>query len=217
MEMIKQFIDVILHLDLHLNSWVLQFGPWIYLILFLIIFCETGLVVTPFLPGDSLLFALGALCAMENSALNIWPLAALLITAGIIGDAVNYSIGKMIGTKVFQSKSRFFKQEYLIKTQDFYKKHGGKTIILARYVPIIRTFAPFVAGVGEMTYPKFFAYNIVGAITWVGIFLFAGFTFGNLPSVKQNFHIVIFGIIGVSVLPMAIEFFRAKFSSKQTL
>jgi membrane-associated protein len=206
--MFLQFIDVILHLDVHLNVWVTNFGPWIYLILFAIIFCETGLIVTPFLPGDSLLFALGALAATDNAYLDLKLLAVVLITAGILGDAVNYSIGRYFGVKVFKIESRFLKKEYLEKTQAFYEKHGGKTIILARYVPIIRTFAPFVAGVGEMKYSRFFVYNIVGAVTWVLIFLLLGNYFGNLPSVKSNFHIVIFAIIGISILPMIIEIVR---------
>jgi membrane-associated protein len=208
LHMFLQFIDVILHLDVHLNVWVTNFGPWIYLILFAIIFCETGLIVTPFLPGDSLLFALGALAATDNAYLDLKLLAVVLITAGILGDAVNYSIGRYFGVKVFKIESRFLKKEYLEKTQAFYEKHGGKTIILARYVPIIRTFAPFVAGVGEMKYSRFFAYNVVGAVTWVLIFLLLGNYFGNLPSVKSNFHIVIFAIIGISVLPMIIEIVR---------
>jgi membrane-associated protein len=206
--MFVQFIDVILHLDVHLNVWVTNFGPWIYLILFAIIFCETGLIVTPFLPGDSLLFALGALAATDNAYLDLKLLAIVLITAGILGDAVNYSIGRYFGIKVFNIQSRFLKKEYLEKTQAFYEKHGGKTIILARYVPIIRTFAPFVAGVGEMKYSRFFTYNVVGAVSWVLIFLILGNYFGNLPSVKSNFHIVIFAIIGISVLPMIIEVVR---------
>lgn len=210
MEFLTDFLNIILHLDVHLNAWVAQFGIWMYVILFIIIFCETGLVVTPFLPGDSLLFALGALAASPDSVLKLIPLALTLIIAGIIGDAVNYSIGRFLGPKVFQSKSKFFKEEYLIKTQGFYEKHGGKTIILARYVPIVRTFAPFVAGIGEMSYPKFFAYNVIGAISWVLIFLCAGYYFGNLPTVKHNFHLVIIGIIIVSVLPMAFEFLKAK-------
>lgn len=212
MEFLTDFLNIILHLDVHLNAWVAQFGIWMYVILFLIIFCETGLVITPFLPGDSLLFALGALAASPDSVLKLIPLSITLIIAGIIGDAVNYSIGRYFGPKVFKTKSKFFKEEYLTKTQGFYEKHGGKTIILARYVPIVRTFAPFVAGIGKMSYPRFFAYNVVGAISWVLIFLCAGFYFGNLPSVKQNFHLVIVGIIVVSVLPMAIEYLKIKFS-----
>lgn len=210
MEIIKQFIEIILHLDKYLNGIVASCGLWSYALMFLVVFCETGLIVTPFLPGDSLLFALGALAASEGSVLNVWLLAILLISAGVIGDAVNYSVGRYLGPKVFQMKSRFIKQEYLTKTQGFYDKHGGKTIILARYVPIIRTFAPFVAGVGAMKYRKFFIYNIIGAVTWVSIFLWAGHFFGGQEYVKKNFHVVIFGIIGVSVLPMIVEIARAK-------
>ncbi len=208
MDLIIQFFDVILHLDLHLNAWAASFGLWLYPILFLIIFCETGLIITPFLPGDSLLFALGALAATENSVLDLKILAVVLICAGIIGDAVNYSIGRYFGPKVFKMNSKIFKAEYLEKTQNFYEKHGGKTIILARYLPIIRTFAPFVAGVGAMKYSKFFAYNVIGAVSWVMIFLLLGNYFGNLPQVKSNFHIVIFGIIIISMVPMIIEVVR---------
>lgn len=208
MDLIIQFFDVILHLDLHLNAWAASFGLWLYPILFLIIFCETGLIITPFLPGDSLLFALGALAATENSVLDLKILAVVLICAGIIGDAVNYSIGRYFGPKVFKMNSKIFKAEYLEKTQNFYEKHGGKTIILARYLPIIRTFAPFVAGVGAMKYSKFFAYNVIGAVSWVMIFLLLGNYFGNLPQVKSNFHIVIIGIIIISMVPMIIEVVR---------
>lgn len=215
MEIIKQFVDIILHLDKHLNDIVASYGTWSYLLMFLIVFCETGLVVTPFLPGDSLLFALGALSASEGSVLNVWWLGILLITAGIIGDAVNYSIGRYLGPKAFHLNTRFLKKEYLTKTQEFYNKHGGKTIILARYVPIIRTFAPFVAGVGEMKYSKFFAYNVIGAITWVCIFLWAGHAFGGQEYVKKNFHVVIFGIIGVSLLPMIVEIAKAKMQKQK--
>lgn len=208
-----QLLDIILHLDQHLVSWMGLFGPWIYLILFLIIFCETGLVVTPFLPGDSLLFALGALAALDDG-LNLWILLGSLTVAGIIGDTVNYQIGKRLGAKVFESDTRFFKKKYLIETQAFYERWGAFTIIAARFAPIARTFAPFVAGIGSMNYKKFLSYNVVGAILWVFTFILAGFFFGNLPVVKRNFHIVIFGVIGVSLLPMLVPWIKSKMGSR---
>lgn len=204
-----QLIDIILHLDQHLLAWITLFGPWIYVLMFLVIFCETGLVVTPFLPGDSLLFALGALAAMENG-LDVWILLISLTIAGIIGDTVNYHIGKYLGPKVFEGNSRVFKKDYLIQTQAFYEKWGAFTIVAARFAPIVRTFAPFVAGLGSMNYKKFISYNIIGAITWVFTFILAGYFFGNLPVVKRNFHIVIFGVIGVSLLPMIVPWVKAK-------
>lgn len=212
MSFIHQAIDIILHLDVHLNTWAGWMGPWLYVLLFLIIFCETGLVVTPFLPGDSLLFAVGALCAVDNAVLNIGFIIPLLILAGVIGDATNYAIGRFVGPKVFfKEDSIWFNKNHLVKAQGFYEKYGAKTIVIARYVPIIRTFAPFVAGIGKMFYPRFFAYNVIGAISWVVIFVVAGFYFGNIPSVKRNFHIVIFAIIGVSVLPILLEYCRARY------
>lgn len=209
MEFLSKCIEILLHLDVHLNEWVALFGPWSYVILFLVIFCETGLVVTPFLPGDSLLFALGALTAGESSYLNLPLLSALLITAAILGNIVNYSIGRYVGPKVFKQKSSFLlNHQHLVRSQEFYEKHGGKTIILTRFIPIIRTFAPFVAGIGQMHYFRFMSYNVVGALAWVLLFLIAGNQFGNLPSVKQNFHIVIFAIILISFLPVVVEFIR---------
>lgn len=204
-----QFIDIILHLDQHLISWMALFGPWIYVILFLIIFCETGLVVTPFLPGDSLLFALGALAALDDG-LNVWVLLSTLTIAGIIGDTVNYHIGKKLGMKVFEKETRFFKKQYLLDTQAFYDRWGAFTIIAARFAPIARTFAPFVAGIGTMNYKKFLSYNVIGAIAWVFTFILAGYFFGNLPVVKRNFHIVIFGVIFVSILPMLVPWVKSK-------
>ncbi len=204
-----QFIDIILHLDQHLIAWMALFGPWIYVILFLIIFCETGLVVTPFLPGDSLLFALGALAALDDG-LNVWILLSTLTIAGIIGDTVNYHIGKKLGMKVFDKETRFFKKQYLIDTQAFYERWGAFTIIAARFAPIARTFAPFVAGIGTMNYKKFLSYNVIGAIAWVFTFILAGYYFGNLPVVKRNFHIVIFGVIFVSILPMLVPWVKSK-------
>lgn len=209
MELIKTFIDLFIHLDRHLTSVLEQYGLWTYLILFIIIFCETGLVVTPFLPGDSLLFGVGALTA--GSALHIGWVFVLLGAAAILGDAANYWIGHIIGPKVFhRADSRFLRKEYLERTRRFYDKYGGKTIIFARFVPIIRTFAPFLAGIGRMRYGQFTGYNIVGGILWVGLFLFGGYLFGNIPAVKGNFTLVILGIIAVSLLPGIIEVARAR-------
>lgn len=204
-----EFIDIILHLDQHIPNWIAFFGPWLYVILFLIIFAETGLVVTPFLPGDSLLFALGAFTTMENG-LNLWILLISLTIAGILGDAVNYHIGKYFGVKAFDSNSKFFKKEYLDQTHVFYEKWGPFTVVAARFAPIVRTFAPFVAGIGAMNYKKFFSYNVIGAIAWVFSFVLAGHFFGNLPVVKRNFHIVIFGVIGVSLIPMVWPWVSSK-------
>ncbi len=210
MELIKTLIDFILHIDEHLVEIVSNYKTWTYLILFLIIFAETGLVVTPFLPGDSLLFATGAIVAKEESNLNIVVMALLLIIAAILGDLVNYHVGKYIGPKAFSGKYRFLKKEYLERTQAFYDKHGGKTIIYARFIPIIRTFAPFVAGVGTMSYLRFATYNVVGGIVWVVSFLLLGFFFGALPIIKDNFTYVIFAIIIVSILPPIIEVLRSR-------
>ncbi len=215
MELIHAAIDLFLHLDKHLNDFAGQLGPWLYLVLFGIVFCETGLVVTPFLPGDSLLFAAGALSAIEGSPIRIEILWISMTAAAILGDAVNYSIGRYLGPKVFTKEdSIWLNKKHLLRTQEFYEVHGGKTIILARFVPIIRTFAPFVAGIGQMTYSRFASFNVVGAILWVTICLGAGKLFGNIPVVKQNFELVILGIIGVSVLPLAVEFIRAKRAPK---
>lgn len=211
MEYIQYIIDFIIHIDKHLFEIVSQYQFWTYLILFVIIFCETGLVVTPFLPGDSLLFAAGAIAAMEGNPLNIFVLVLVLIVAAIIGDSVNYEIGKLLGHKVYERDYRFIKKEHLLKTHEFYEKHGGKTIIIARFMPIIRTFAPFVAGVGEMSFKRFVSFNIVGGVLWVTAFSFAGYFFGNIPVVKQNFTIVVFSIIFISLLPMVYAFVQAKF------
>lgn len=208
MELITYFIDLFLHLDRHLNEIIQDYGVWTYLILFLIIFCETGLVVTPLLPGDSLLFAAGALAATTGSPLNVVFLFFLLSVAAILGDTVNYWIGSYIGPKAFSSKSRFLKKEYLDRTHEFYEKYGGKTIIIARFVPIVRTFAPFVAGVGSMTYWRFIVYNVVGGILWVAVCVFFGYTFGNIPFVKKNFSLVVLAIIFISILPGLVEFIR---------
>lgn len=207
MEFIKDFIELFLHLDKHLALVIQDYGAWTYLILFLIIFCETGLVVTPILPGDSLLFAIGNFAAIGS--LRVEYLFIGLSVAAILGDTVNYAVGHFMGPKVFQRKnSRIFKKEYLDKTHRFYEKYGAKTIIFARFVPIVRTFAPFVAGIGAMSYPKFLAYNVIGGISWIGLFVFAGYFFGNLPIVKENFTLVILGIIFLSIMPGVIEFIR---------
>jgi len=208
MEIILSLIDLFLHLDKHLNEIILTYGTWTYLLLFLIIFLETGLVVTPFLPGDSLIFAAGTFAGLGS--LNIWLIFILLSAAAIIGDSVNYFIGNKIGPRAFSGNIRFLKQEYLIRTHEFYEKHGGKTIILARFIPIIRTFAPFIAGVGVMSYWKFISYNIIGGILWVAIFSFGGYFFGNLKFVQDNFSLVVVGIIVVSVLPGVFEYLKAR-------
>lgn len=207
MEFIQLVIDFILHIDRHLAELTAAYGPWIYGILFLIIFCETGLVVTPFLPGDSLLFVAGAIATQD--AMNIHLMVILLIIAAILGDAVNYSIGRFFGVRLFANPdSKIFRRRHLEITQTFYARHGGKTIILARFVPIVRTFAPFVAGMGHMPYRRFAAYNVVGAIAWVTLFSYAGYFFGNLPMVQSNLHYLIVAIIFVSILPGVIEILR---------
>ncbi len=208
MEFLKLVIDVFLHLDHYLGQIVSDYGALTYLILFLIIFAETGLVVTPFLPGDSLLFAAGAIASLGS--LNPFYLIALLIIAAILGDAVNYLVGKYIGPKVFSRDYRFLKREHLDRTQQFYEKHGGKTIIIARFMPIVRTFAPFVAGIGSMKYSKFLLYNIVGAVAWVASFVVLGYWVGENPIVKKNFTLVIFGIIFISILPAIIQAFTSR-------
>ena len=208
MELLKQLVDVFLHLDTHLSQVIAEYGTWTYLILFAIIFCETGLVVTPFLPGDSLLFAAGTFAAL--GALDVRLLIPLLIAAAIIGDTINYWIGAYIGPRAFEGNLRFLKKEHLDRTRAFYERHGGKTIILARVVPIVRTFAPFVAGVGTMSYARFITYNVAGAVLWVGLLVLAGFFFGNIPMVRENFTMVILAIIAISVMPMVIEALRPR-------
>jgi membrane-associated protein len=208
-ELILHFWNVITHLDVYLVEWARVMGGWLYVALFVVIFCETGLVVTPFLPGDSLLFAVGALCAVDGSPLQIGVILPLLIVAGVLGDAVNYSVGRHIGPRVFTSESSWLlNKKHLQRTQGFYERYGGKTIIIARFIPIIRTFAPFVAGIGQMRYRRFFSFNVVGAILWVGLFVPAGYVFGNVPFVKKQFHYVILAIIVLSVLPAVIEVAR---------
>lgn len=210
MELIQFLIDFVLHMDKHLAQIITQAGNWTYLILFGVIFAETGLVVTPFLPGDSLLFAAGSLVALEGSTLNIGLLWVILAVAAVLGDTVNYEIGKYIGPKAFTSNSRFLKREYLDRTHAFYEKHGGITIFLARFIPIIRTFAPFVAGIGKMSYWHFISYNFFGGVVWTALFTFGGYFFGNLPIVKNNFSFVIFAIIFISVIPAVVEVIKGK-------
>jgi len=211
LELIKYLWDLFLHIDKHLAEIIAMYQTWTYVLLFFVIFAETGFVVTPFFPGDSLLFAAGSLAALSNSPLNIHLVAIVLIAAAVIGDSVNYSIGRFIGPKIFERESsRFLKKEHLIKTHQFYEKHGGKTIILARFIPIIRTFAPFVAGIGEMTYFHFISYNIIGGVIWILLFVYSGYFFGTLPFVKNNFSYVIVLIVLISVVPMLVEYMRHK-------
>ena len=213
MELIQHFFDLFLHLDQHLELIIRDYGLWTYLILFLIVFCETGLVVTPILPGDSLLFAAGALAA--TTSLEVGWLLALLGVAAIAGDTVNYWIGHRVGPKVFSGgRTRLLNREYLDRTHAFYEKHGGKTIIIARFMPIIRTFAPFVAGIGSMNYTRFLMYNVIGGVVWVSVFILGGYLFGNIPVVKRNFTLVIMVIIVISVLPGVVEFLRHRRRSR---
>ena len=214
MNNLLELVNIFLHLDKYLGQAISDYGTWTYLLLFLIVFCETGLVVTPFLPGDSLLFAAGALAATVP-ALDVKVLLLLLGVAAILGDTVNYAIGKAIGPRAFTSNVRFLKREYLERTQQFYEKHGGKTIILARFVPIVRTFAPFVAGVGTMKYGRFVVYNVAGGCLWVAMFTLGGFFFGNLDFVKKNFSLVVVGIVLISVLPMVWELLKARREATQ--
>ena len=212
--MIGTVIDFILHIDQHLTALSAQYGMWIYAILFLIIFCETGLVATPFLPGDSLLFAAGGIAAVGG--MNIHIMVLILLVAAILGDAVNFMIGKYFGAKLFSNPdSKIFRRAYLEKTHAFYEKHGGKTIIIARFVPIVRTFAPFVAGMGDMHYGRFIRYNIIGAMAWVLLFSYLGYFFANIPLVKNNLGLVLGAIIVISILPAVIEIVRAKYVAKK--
>ena len=211
MEFLAQIIDIFLHLDVHLNAWASWMGVWLYVVIFVVVFCETGLVVTPFLPGDSLLFACGALAASENSAILLGVLIPVVLVAAVLGDFCNYEIGKWLGPKVFtREDSIFLNKKHLLKAHAFYEKYGGKTIILARFIPIIRTFAPFVAGIGKMTYLHFAAYNVIGALLWVLLFTLGGYFFADLPVVKNHFHYVIVVIIILSVLPAVYEFIAAR-------
>lgn len=210
MDLLKQLIDFVLHLQEHLHQLTQDYGRWVYGILFAIIFCETGLVITPFLPGDSLLFAVGALAADPASGLNLWLASALIFVAAVLGDTANYSIGKFAGERLARRFPRLIKQKHLDVTNEFFQKYGGKTIILARFVPIVRTFAPFVAGSGAMDYRRFMIFNIVGAALWVGLLVPAGWFFGNIPVVKENFEFVVIGIIVVSILPMVFEIWKSR-------
>lgn len=206
-------IDFIMNIDKHLVLIINNYGAWAYLIIFLVIFCETGLVVTPFLPGDSLIFVLGALAASGD--INLFAITIILMVAATTGNIVNYQIGYFVGPKVFSNKIPFLKQEYLLRTHNFYEKYGAQTIIIARFMPIIRTFAPFVAGIGRMSYPRFLLYNAVGCVAWVGLFIAAGYGFGNIPIVQHNFTLVVFAIIFISLLPPFITFLREKRCPKQ--
>jgi membrane-associated protein len=212
--LIAWFIDVVLHLDKHLVDLVTQYHTWIYAILFAVIFCETGLVVTPFLPGDSLLFAVGALAAVDTSGTLSAPLASgLLAIAAVLGNTLNYAIGRAIGPPAFSGRYRFLKVEYLQRTEEFFRRHGGMAVALSRFMPIIRTFAPFVAGVGRMPFARFLGYNLLGGVLWVMLFVWGGYLFGNIPVVKQNFGIVTIVIIVVSLLPLVVTFFRSRTSA----
>ncbi|MBR1980953.1 DedA family protein [Candidatus Proelusimicrobium excrementi] len=211
MEILGQVVDIFLHLDVYLNAMAASMGPWLYVLLFAVIFCETGLVVTPFLPGDSLIFAVGALAAAEGSAIKLPYAIIILILAAVLGDGVNFEIGKYIGPKIFSKETGFWlNKKHLLSAHAFYEKHGGKTIILARFIPIIRTFAPFVAGIGKMTYLHFALYNIAGAVVWVISFALGGYYFAAAPLVQNHFHYVVVAIIVISVLPAVYEFVRAK-------
>jgi len=214
MSLIQTLIEYILHLDKFLGQIIQQYGTWTYLLLFLVIFMETGFVVTPFLPGDSLIFAAGTFAGMGY--LNIAILFIVLCAAAILGDTVNYWIGHYIGPRAFSGNIRFLKKEYLDRTHAFYEKHGGKTIIIARFIPIIRTFAPFVAGVGAMTYGKFITYNVAGGVLWVALFTFLGYFFGSLPFVRDNFTFVILAIVFISILPAVFEFLRGRTRKSQS-
>jgi membrane-associated protein len=212
--MIRSFIDFVLHLDVHLGSVLQSYGSWCYLLFFIVIFAETGLVVTPFLPGDSLLFALGALAA--GGSINVWWLYIILAIAAVLGDSANYAIGKYFGDIILKHQGKWFlKKEHIDRTHQFYEKYGAKTIVIARFVPIVRTFAPFIAGVGKMTYAKFFSYNVIGGIAWITLFVFGGYLFGNVPVIKRNFTIVILAIIIISILPVVYEVIRQKMQNQK--
>lgn len=214
MDLLNLLLDFILHIDRYLNEWVTAYQTWTYLILFLIIFCETGLVVTPFLPGDSLLFAAGALAASDANNLNVIVLIVVILVAAFLGDNTNFFIGRFLGKKVYEKNYKLIKREYIDKTHAFYEKHGGKTLVIARFMPIIRTFAPFVAGVGEMKYLRFISFSIIGNLLWVFSFIFAGYFFGKHDFVKKNFTIVILSIIFISLLPPIITVIKHKLQKK---
>jgi membrane-associated protein len=208
--MLHTFLDVVLHLDTYIPQWSHSMGPSLYLVLFLVIFCETGLVVTPFLPGDSLLFAVGAVAAIDGSGIDIVLVTAVLIVAAILGDSVNYKLGQIFGQRALDGQFRFISQKHLNRTQDFYTRYGRRAVVIARFAPILRTFAPFVAGVGRMPYPRFIASNVGGGIAWVSLFCGAGYLFGNMPAVKSRFHLVIIAIIFISLIPAVVEALRAR-------
>lgn len=213
MDTLNQIAEIFLHLDKSLGDMIVQFGPWIYGILFLTIFCETGLVVTPFLPGDSLLFAAGTFTALGEGpqSLSLWVVLILLSVAAVLGDTVNYWIGHLLGPRIFRGeKVRFLNKKHLDRTHEFFEKYGGETIIIARFIPIIRTFAPFVAGIGTMSYGRFIAYNVIGGMAWVAVFVFFGYRFGSIPWVQDHFSVVVVAIIVISVMPMAVELYRAR-------
>ncbi len=211
MDIVKYLVDLFLHLDVHLSAIITQYGTWTYALLFIVIFIETGFVVTPFLPGDSLLFAAGTFAALGS--LRIWPLWALVALAAVLGDTVNYWIGHFLGERAYHI--RWIKREYLERTHGFFDKYGRMTIFLARFVPIVRTFAPFVAGIGEMPYPAFISYNIFGGIVWTALFTFAGYFFGNIPFIRQHFSLVVMAIVLISIVPMIVEAIKARRESKQ--
>ena len=215
MDAVKFLIDFVLHIDQHLQGLCANYGLWVYAILFIIVFCETGLVVTPILPGDSLLFAVGSMAAI--GALDVTWVILILVAAAILGDSVNYAVGNYVGPKVFhEAHGRFLNKEYLHRTHAFYEKHGGKTIIIARFLPIIRTFAPFVAGIGSMTYPRFLFFNVFGGVLWVLLFVLAGYWFGNIPLVKKNFSLVIIALVLIPGIPAAVEFIRMQISHRKS-
>lgn len=214
MDFIKQLFDFILHIDKHLFELVQRYDTWVYLILFLIVFAETGLVVTPLLPGDSLLFAAGTLAAPPDNPLNVFILMLIFFVAAFGGDNTNYFIGNYVGPRVFEKNYKFLKRDYLTRTQEFYNKHGGKAVVFARFVPIVRTFAPFVAGVGSMKYKSFIGYSVLASVLWINICVWAGYFFGKLPFVKNNFSLVVIAIVGISLLPVIIGILKAKFSKK---
>ncbi len=211
----KEFLDLFLHLDEHLKNLTSTYGVWVHAIVFLIIFCETGLVIMPFLPGDSLLFAMGALCADPQTGLNVWVSAAVMLVAAIARDSVNYWIGRYAGQWLVNRFPKIVKQEHIDKTHSFFDRYGGKTLIIARFVPIVRTFAPFVAGTGQMCYRQFMTYNVIGALLWVGLLLPAGYLFGGMEFVKHNFEMVVFAIIGISLLPMVVTVIREKLKKSE--
>jgi membrane-associated protein len=215
MDAVKFLIDFVLHIDQHLQVLCGNYGPWVYAILFVIVFCETGLVVTPILPGDSLLFAVGSMAAI--GALDVTGVILVLIAAAVLGDTVNYSIGHYVGPKVFhQDHGRLLNKEYLLRTHAFYEKHGGKTIVIARFLPIIRTFAPFVAGIGSMTYPRFLFFNVFGGVMWVLLFVLAGYWFGSIPFIKKNFSLVIIALVLIPGIPAAVEFIRMQIARRKS-